>query len=126
MPRGFYEKESGFFGHKRLKEKLRHFGRFGTLSFSILFFTVFGMAVHVFATPPTSPYTPGETLDPNCSPGDINCSIGILESLNEGTNLSFNTKVLNFVGAGVTATNSSDTITVTIAGTSSLALNAIT
>ncbi len=28
-----------------------------------------------FATPPTSPYTPGETLAPSCSPGDTNCTV---------------------------------------------------
>ena len=27
------------------------------------------------AAPPTSPYQPGETLDPNCSPGDPNCTV---------------------------------------------------
>ncbi len=29
----------------------------------------------VFATPPTSPYTPGETLNPTCLPTDINCDV---------------------------------------------------
>lgn len=29
----------------------------------------------VIAAPPTSEYTPGETLTPNCSPGDTNCTI---------------------------------------------------
>ncbi|GBD34406.1 hypothetical protein HRbin35_00123 [bacterium HR35] len=27
------------------------------------------------AAPPTSPYQPGETLNPNCSPGDPNCTV---------------------------------------------------
>lgn len=30
-----------------------------------------------YATPPTSAYTPGETLDPSCAPGDTNCSVSI-------------------------------------------------
>src|SRR3990167_1668493 len=29
----------------------------------------------VFATPPTSPYTPGETLNPTCLPTDTNCDV---------------------------------------------------
>ena len=32
-------------------------------------------AAIVIASPPNSPYNPGETLDPSCSPGDINCTI---------------------------------------------------
>lgn len=31
--------------------------------------------VVVYATPPGSPYDAGETLDPNCAPGDTNCSV---------------------------------------------------
>jgi hypothetical protein len=38
--------------------------------FLILFFYNF-----VKAIPPLSPYLPGETLDPNCSPGDPNCTV---------------------------------------------------
>jgi len=38
--------------------------------------TLFGFfAQVVFATPPSSPYTPGETLNPSCSPGDTNCDV---------------------------------------------------
>ena len=29
----------------------------------------------VFATPPSSPFTPGETLDPTCLPTDTNCDV---------------------------------------------------
>src|SRR3989344_496610 len=39
----------------------------------------------VLATPPTSTYTPGETLNPNCSPGDTNCDV---ESPLTSTNIS--------------------------------------
>ncbi len=31
----------------------------------------------VYATPPTSPYSIGETLDPLCAPGDANCTVTI-------------------------------------------------
>lgn len=30
-----------------------------------------------YATPPGSPYTAGQTLDPSCAPGDINCTVTI-------------------------------------------------
>ena len=30
-----------------------------------------------YATPPTTPYSAGETLDPSCAPGDANCSVTI-------------------------------------------------
>src|SRR5690348_3869602 len=37
---------------------------------------LFGYGAFVaFATPPASPYDPGETLDPTCSPGDTNCTV---------------------------------------------------
>ena len=36
---------------------------------------VMSFAFYAFATPPTSPYNPGETLNPNCSPGDPNCTV---------------------------------------------------
>ncbi len=36
---------------------------------------IFSAILYVFAEPPTSKYTFGETLDPNCSPGDTNCSV---------------------------------------------------
>ncbi len=32
-------------------------------------------AIISFAAPPSSPYTPGETLDPTCAPGDANCYV---------------------------------------------------
>src|SRR3989338_4431987 len=39
----------------------------------------------VFATPPTSPFTPGETLNPTCLPTDTNCDV---ESPLTSTNIS--------------------------------------
>ncbi|GIW65618.1 MAG: hypothetical protein KatS3mg094_137 [Candidatus Parcubacteria bacterium] len=36
-----------------------------------------------YSAPPISPYQPGETLDPNCSPGDTNCTVSpAITSLN--------------------------------------------
>ncbi|MBP6908733.1 MAG: hypothetical protein KBB75_02840 [Candidatus Pacebacteria bacterium] len=45
---------------------------------SILFFLFLGGTyLYIFASPPTTVYTPGETLDPNCEPGETNCTVGI-------------------------------------------------
>ncbi|MBI4087436.1 MAG: hypothetical protein HY434_01235, partial [Candidatus Liptonbacteria bacterium] len=35
----------------------------------------FLFAPPLLAAPPSSPYTPGETLNPTCSPGDANCTV---------------------------------------------------
>ncbi len=35
----------------------------------------FSAVVYVYATPPASPYNPGDTLNPNCAPGDANCTV---------------------------------------------------
>jgi hypothetical protein len=35
----------------------------------------FSFAFHAFADPPTSPYLPGETLSPTCSPTSTNCTV---------------------------------------------------
>src|SRR3989344_7456861 len=44
----------------------------------------------ILAAPPTSPYNPGNTLDPNCSPGDVNCTVRIpLSGQGTSTELSF-------------------------------------
>ncbi|MEI6400494.1 MAG: tail fiber domain-containing protein [bacterium] len=95
------------------------------LLFSLLFFVVFGIGLTIFAAPSTSPYTPGETLDPTCTPGSTNCTVGILESRDEGTNLTYQTKALDFVGAGVVATESGGVTTVTISGGVSSAVQSL-
>ena len=41
---------------------------------SLVFLIVYSIALISFATPPTSPYLPGETLDPACIPGSSNCT----------------------------------------------------
>jgi len=44
-------------------------------SISVLLLTLSIMVVTVIAAPPTSKYNLGETLDPDCSPGDTNCAV---------------------------------------------------
>lgn len=86
----------------------------------ILACSVFFVSVYsVFATPPISPYYPGETLDPSCAPGDAECTVGILESRDEGGSLTYQSNVFDFTGAGVTATETGGVVTVTIPGGSS-------
>lgn len=44
-----------------------------------------------YATPPGSPYTAGQTLDPACAPGDTNCSVTITTApAGSNTELQFN------------------------------------
>ena len=68
------------------------------ISFTIFF--LFSVTIRVFATPPTSPYQAGNTLDPTCAPGDTNCYVEILASqtgnsgkflTTDGTSTSWNT-----------------------------------
>ena len=47
-----------------------------TLIISIGFLTVFSFTVAT-ATPPASPYTAGQTLDPSCTPGASNCTVSV-------------------------------------------------
>ena len=55
---------------KSFQNKKNLFKGIATVVFSILFiFTI------VKGSPPGSPYNPGETLAPTCSPGDANCSV---------------------------------------------------
>ncbi len=45
-----------------------------------LLFTIFLLTpAIIIAAPPTSKYLPGETTDPNCSPGDTNCDIEFIQ-----------------------------------------------
>ena len=44
---------------------------------TVLVFTVLVFTSIAFAAPPTSKYSPGETLSPSCSPGDTNCSVSV-------------------------------------------------
>ncbi|MEM1974443.1 MAG: hypothetical protein QXN68_06615, partial [Thermoplasmata archaeon] len=61
----------------------------------------------VYSSPPLSPYRPGETLDPSCSPGDPNCTVSpplptyisttTIVELNNNL-LSFNTGTVKILG----------------------------
>ncbi|MCF7834311.1 MAG: hypothetical protein K9L98_03240, partial [Candidatus Pacebacteria bacterium] len=57
--------------------------------FLVLFSLFFG--TRVFAV---GPFTPGETLDPSCSPGDVDCIVNVLPTLTSGS--------LVFSGGGTT------------------------
>ncbi len=65
---------------------LRHFLKKNLLTiFSVLFLILFSFVLNAYATPPDSPFNPGETLNPACAPTDTNCKVNI------GSVLSFNT-----------------------------------
>jgi hypothetical protein len=50
--------------------------KIGIFIFGMLIFVgVLAYTPHAFADPPSSPYTPGETLTPSCSPGALNCTV---------------------------------------------------
>ncbi len=49
-----------------------------TIFLGALLFLFFYSAGITLATPPTTKYQPGETLDPSCAPGGTNCSVEIL------------------------------------------------
>ncbi len=61
----FYKKPNPFF------KKNNSFKLFFTFFISVLMVFSF----KVFAAPPASKYSPGETLAPTCAPGDINCTV---------------------------------------------------
>ncbi|MEM0232204.1 MAG: hypothetical protein QXG78_03775, partial [Candidatus Methanomethyliaceae archaeon] len=73
-----------------------------------LFLTIFLFIYSlVYSSPPLSPYRPGETLDPSCSPGDPNCTVSpplptyisttTIVELNNNL-LSFNTGTVKILG----------------------------
>ncbi len=66
---------SDCFGRKRKLER----GFFALLFMPIFLMAamamVFVLPFTAFASPPASPYAPGETLNPTCSPGDANCTV---------------------------------------------------
>ena len=61
------------------------------------------------ASPPTSPYNPGETLSPSCSPGDANCTV--LTPVNSLFNVSTSTISL-VAGSNITLASTTNSITI--------------
>ena len=58
----------------------------------------FSAVLKVYATPPGTPYTPGETLNPTCGPTDTNCTVSVGSS---GWGLTGNAGTVdgtNFIG----------------------------
>ncbi len=96
------------------------FSKYILLTLILLSF-FFGIS-YVKAADRSTPFTVGQTLDPGaessepCGPTDNNCFPALLTSADEGSQLSANVLHLNFVGAGVSATHSGATTTVTISG----------
>ena len=72
---------------------------------------VLSASVFIFnaiAAPPTSPYTPGETLAPTCSPGDSNCTIttpAVSGANSDITSLTGLTTALSVVQGGTATTS---------------------
>jgi len=67
--------------------------RFSTIQILVVVLAVaFVSAVYTaYATPPASKYLPGETLDPTCGPGDVECSVipmNIGDEVGSGDDLS--------------------------------------
>lgn len=92
----------------RKVKKMWHFFARNGLVFSVLVFClIFSFAVKVFATPPATSYTPGETLNPSCAPGSANCVVGILpdQTGNSGKYLTTNGTTASWssvAGGGIT------------------------
>ncbi len=88
---------------------------------ALVFCLAFSLTV-AYATPPTSPYIGGETLDPTCAPGDTNCTVSIFpdQTGHAGEYLTTDGNTVSWVaivgGGGGTVTSVSGTsnrITVT-------------
>ncbi|PCI20870.1 hypothetical protein COB64_01265 [Candidatus Wolfebacteria bacterium] len=69
------------------------------IGFSVLYFT----REPIQAAPPGSPFAIGETLDPACAPGDVNCKVDINLSsvltsgnISDGSNIKFGTDTAFF------------------------------
>ncbi len=69
----------------------------------VILISILAVFTIVKATPPTSPYAPGDTLDPGCAPGSTNCTVSTASSTwtNSGTYL-YPSSTTWFVGIGTT------------------------
>ncbi len=87
----------------------------------ILGILFFGVSYMVLAAPPSGGYSPATTLDPDCAPGDVDCIVKGFEVLDEGVDTgSGNVLSFDFTGAGVSATQVGNTVSVSIAGVGGL------
>ena len=64
---------------------------------------LFTSVLYVSATPPGSPYNPGEILNPSCAPGDTNCSVVPPANYSFGSNNFSGTGDFNTTGGTITA-----------------------
>ena len=101
---------------------------FSSLLLGLTVAGLFSATLFVFAVPPTSKYSPGETTDPSCGPTDTNCTVVSAVPYTGATaNVDLGSKTLTTTGAGsfgtvngLTITSSTGTLTVTNAKTLSV------
>lgn len=106
------------------------------LLLSFLFFLLFSTWVKVFATPPATPYTAGESLDPNCAPlSSATCTVSIgdafttnpLSQFAATTSTQLAGVISNETGSGSLVFGTAPTLSsVTLSGTSSLTISQTT
>jgi len=68
-----------------------------SITTGLVFSGLFCFALYTFATYPTTPYSPGDTLSPECAPGASNCSVVAPAAYSFGAN--------NFSGSGTVTAN---------------------
>ncbi len=74
---------------------------FSSMLLGLIVAGLFSSVFFAFATPPTSPYAPGETTNPSCSPGDTNCTVVASVPYTGATaNVDLGSKTLTTTGAG--------------------------
>ncbi len=99
-----YRKEKNLFSAKvYIDSRVKKPGKLvsGVITVSSIFvglIMVFYYFYPAFASPPTTPYAPGETTDPSCSPGDTNCTVypPLTTTLTGNTAITMGTSSLRF------------------------------
>ena len=94
-----------------MNEKIRKNPKFKNFFYWLFFVSVPVLIIYAVASasPPTSPYNPGETLSPSCSPGDANCTV--LTPVNSLFNVSTSTISL-VAGSNITLASTTNSITI--------------